>query len=168
MTERPAVNKANEVFDCISCGKKADYQETIYDVPHFGKLLISSLSCEHCQWKTTQTFSLNSKKEPVKYTAKIECIQDMETKVIRSGTGAITIPELGIEISPTTNTEGYYNNIEGILDLVEETIGNTKDKKGKELKEKIEQARNGKIVFQLILEDPEGNSALIGKKVKKL
>ncbi|MDO8427622.1 MAG: ZPR1 zinc finger domain-containing protein [Candidatus Diapherotrites archaeon] len=168
MNPEKKVTKANQIFDCVSCGKKADYQETTYTVPYFGQLLISSLSCPHCQWKATQIFSLNEKKEPVKFSVKIETIEDMETKVIRSGNGTIKIPELGIEITPTTNTEGYYNNIEGLLELVQELIIESTDKNAQKTVQQISQARNGKLNFTVILEDSTGNSALIGKKVKKL
>ena len=169
MEKKHSENKiARQVFDCPSCGKKAGYQETIYNVPHFGKMLIGSLACDHCKWKTTQTFSLADQHKAVKFEAQVETVEDMETKVIRAGTGTVKIPELGVEISPTNYTEGYYNNLEGLLELAEEAIGTPQDKKGQELLDKIKQARNGKFKFTVILEDPEGNSALIGKKVKKL
>ncbi len=156
-----------QIFDCPSCGKPAEYKEIIYEVPHFGKMLIGSLVCGSCLWKNTQTFSLSDQHKPVKFEVKIQTIKDMETKVIRANTATVLIPELGIEISPTTFTDGYYNNVEGLLELANEAVSISKGKKSKEIQGKIALAREGKFPFTVILEDPAGNSILIGKKLKK-
>jgi zinc finger protein len=169
MTKEKQENKiAKAKFECPNCKKKADFQEMQHEIPYFGKLLISSLGCDHCKWKTTQVFSLNEDKKPVKFSVRIETIEDMETKVIRAGTATITIPEWDVEITPTTYTEGYYNNIEGLLELIAEAVSIIKTKSAEVVLKKIAQARAGDIIFTVILADPKGNSALLGKKVKKL
>ena len=100
----------------------------------------------------------------------------MSVKIVKSSTSTVQVPELGVRIEPTVNSQGYFTNIEGLLNKIEESLSFTasleeEEKDAKDLKEKlfkkINDAKNAKFPFTVIVEEPFGNGALIGKKVKK-
>ena len=100
---------------------------------------------------------------------------DLTTRVARSTTGRIEIPELGLVVEPGTACEGFVTNIEGILyrfeQAVETVLANpeSEDERAAALRvmEAIAAAREVAFPFTLILEDPAGNSALVGEKAEK-
>ena len=94
--------------------------------------------------------------------------------VAASASGAIRIPELGVEIDPGPACEGFVSNIEGVLDRIEDVVtGVLTWAEGEErenalaLRERIALAREGSVPFTLIIEDPTGNSAIVSPKAEK-
>ncbi|RLF31029.1 MAG: hypothetical protein DRN07_07880 [Thermoplasmata archaeon] len=143
------------------------------EIPYFGKIIILTTRCENCKFKHADVFTVEIK-EPLSYKIRVECEEDLNTKVIRSSSGTIIIPELGIKIEPGTHAQGFITNIEGILERIEKVLKFQlktqkvkKLRKVKELLAKVEKMRNGKLGFTLILKDPFGNSGIISKKAKK-
>ncbi|MBU2565058.1 MAG: hypothetical protein KJ655_02215, partial [Candidatus Thermoplasmatota archaeon] len=64
----------------------------------------------------------------------------------------------------------FVSNIEGVLERIKNVIQDiqTKNtKKKKDVLKKIEKIVEGKEKATLIIDDPLGNSAIIGKKAKK-
>ena len=161
-------------IDCPKCKEKAIMTETIIEIPFFGKTLFSNLRCKKCGFNLNDVSS-DSEKPPTRFTVKIESEKDLTTKIVKSSTSTVKIPELGVRIEPTPSSEGYFTNIEGllnkILDSLSFTVFEEEEQDAKKLKEKltkkIEQAKNAEISFTVIIEDPFGNGALIGEKVKK-
>ena len=162
-------------IDCPNCAKKATLVELQRNIPHFGKALFSTISCEHCGIKFNNVFCL-SNQEPTSYSAKIESEEDLKTKIVRCSSSTIKIPALGVTIHPTQLADGYYSNMEGLLERVQEVVEGAQrsaDTSGSKqnaerILKKIAKARDGKLRFTVYLEDPLGGSALIGKKAKKL
>jgi zinc finger protein len=75
---------------------------------------------------------------------------------------------LGITIEPGPLSEGYISNIEGLLDRIEAVTKALLESKGaEEFLKKLKNARNAAFDFEVVIEDPLGNSALIGTKVSK-
>ena len=160
-------------LECPSCSAKASLVQNIRNIPNFGEMMLTHLYCS-CGFKYSDAMSLEFK-QPVQYEVKINNEKDLSVKMIRSSSGTIRIPELGVEIEPGPAAEGYFTNIEGLLDRVEQAgrvIKNSAQEK-EELEaaraglDKIEAARNGKIPFTVIVLDPFGNSALVGEGVKR-
>jgi len=106
--------------------------------------------------------------EPVRYEFSVSGQEDLDTRVVRSTTGLLQIPELGILVEPGPACEGFISNIEGVLQRFEEVMdriltwaeGEERDN-ALALKEKILEARDGKVPFTLIVQDVDGNSAII-------
>lgn len=178
INQKQSPSSQSMAIECPECNSKASITETIENIPHFGKALFSTVYCEKCGFRLSDVTNMDFN-EPVGYTAKIEKAKDLETKIVRSSSGTINIPKLGIKIEPGENAEGYITNIEGLLDRVEQVIKTVlsdgyeqqaKDEKRiarKEL-ERVKEARNGQIPFEVTVLDPFGNSALIGEKAKKM
>ncbi|MDD5503197.1 MAG: ZPR1 zinc finger domain-containing protein [Candidatus Thermoplasmatota archaeon] len=160
---------------CPVCGeKKLEYRVERLDIPHFGETLQTTLMCQGCDYKTTDTLIV-SQKEPTRYEIFVDSEDDMMVRVIRSTSGTIKFPDLGITVEPTPLSESFISNVEGVLNRVKDVLmqaidgADTESQKllGKRLAETIELVRNGKQPTTFILDDPFGNSAIVSEKVKK-
>ncbi|MFX0134481.1 MAG: ZPR1 zinc finger domain-containing protein [Candidatus Hodarchaeota archaeon] len=173
------INKNIDVFfnktDCPICKSRIQTLYKTHDIPFFGEIILLTLICPNCGYKKNDVFSVYEK-EPKRYIFNIDEETDLKIKVVRSGSCTIKIPEFGTIIEPGVESEGYITNIEGILSRVsailmiiekdsqdEETLN-----KIQELNKKIGTAKEGKLSFTLILEDPTGNSAIISNDSLKL
>ncbi len=98
----------------------------------------------------------------------------MTVRVVKSSTGIVEIPELGVTIKPGPASEGYVSNVEGVLDRIQSTLKLAikkaepkKRERGKNLLKKIRAIRKGRLKVKLIITDPFGNSAIVDERVKK-
>ncbi len=159
---------------CPSCGKRTELVILEYDVPYFGKIMLTSINC-NCGFKHNDCIVLGVK-DPVRYSIKVG--DDLFAKVIRSTSGTIRIPEIGVTIEPGPASQAFITNVEGILDRVRDIVlmamrwrreeGDEKAvKKCEEILETIDDAINGKKELTLILEDPLGNSMIASRKAEK-
>lgn len=165
------------IVECPECDSKLSLVETIKKLPNFGDVLISTLSCKHCGFRLTDVMPAEFH-EPTAFEVKIESEKDMYTKVVRSSSGTIEIPELGVKIQPGPRAEGYITNIEGVLDRIEQVTKlalmqkdadeSDESKLARKEFELIKKVRNAEIPFRFIIVDPFGNSALLGPKVKSI
>ena len=160
---------------CPVCGeKKLECTVERLDIPHFGETLQTTLVCGGCNYKTTDTLIVNER-DPVHYGIDVASEEDMMVRVIRSTSGTIRLPDLGVTVEPTPLSESFVSNIEGVLVRVKEVIGQaiggaeTDGQKmlGKRLVEAIERIRAGKEKTTIIIDDPFGNSAIISEKARK-
>ncbi len=114
-------------------------------------------------------------KEPMRYEMPVETSEDLNARVIRSTSGTIRIPEMGVTIEPGSVSESYVTNIEGVLQRVRDVLltasrwvkgDKEKSLRSEELLCMLEDVIEGKRKITVIVEDPLGNSAIISKKVK--
>lgn len=164
--------KENSAIACANCGEPAKIVQTVRAVQHFGKVAIITMICPACGFKFVDVFSTGVRK-PSRFEVKAANAADLRTKIVRSSSSTIRIPELGVTIEPAALSEGYISNLEGLLERIEgaaSILASSADAAGKKGADgalaKIRAAKDGKAKFTLIVEDPLGNSALIGKKVK--
>ncbi len=158
-------------IDCPSCGRrgqKVDFHR--HNIKYFGEVMESVISCQ-CGYRHVDVLTLDEK-EPVRYTVKIEAEEDMNIRVVRSGSSTIEIPELGVKVTPGTASEGYITNIEGVLTRIADVLASLKEwGEGEEeadaLMRRIEGIKRGEDAVRLIIEDPRGNSAIISDKAVK-
>jgi len=134
----------------------------------------SVILCSNCGYRHVDVVAL-AEKEPAKYTLKVETEEDLLARVVRSSYSTVKIPELGVEITPGSEGEGYISNVEGVLARVEDIlitvkswVGESKKvKKADELLERINRIKSGRESMHLIIEDSTGNSAIISHKAVK-
>ncbi len=155
------------MIPCPNCGGELRTLVTTYDVPFFGRVLITSISCE-CGFRHADSVVVDTK-EPTRYTIKINK-HNLFTKVIRSTSGTIRIPEIGVSIEPGPASQAFITNLEGVLDRVEGIVRTAmrwnanderKVKKCQWILERIRNTIEGDDELTLILEDPFGNSLII-------
>lgn len=161
-THCPVCN-GNNTLDMTS---KAD------KIPYFGEVMESTLLCSECGYKHSDTICLEVK-EPVKYTLKISK-DKLNTRVVKSQTTTLSIPELGLKVEPGPKSQGYISNVEGVINRFESAI-NTAMKWAEEkeiqenalkILEKIENVKTGKEKVTLVLEDPFGHSVIVDNDAK--
>ena len=130
-----------------------------------------SAKCQ-CSFRFADTLSLSTK-EPIRYEISVETQEDLDARVIRSTSGTIRIPEMGITIEPGMASESYVTNIEGVLHRVRSIlmtasrwVQEEEDKfsRSQELLCMLEEVIAGKKKITVIIEDSFGNSAIISKK----
>ncbi len=158
---------------CPACNSKGmEYNAEQIDLPYLGQSLETMLRCDECGYRHTD-FVLLDTKDPMRFSYRVTAADDMMVRVVRSGSGTIRIPELGIEIEPGMASEAFITNIEGIIVRVERVLDQLhRDAEDDESRAKIEalQAvfaamREGKAnPVTLVLEDPFGNSAILAEK----
>ncbi len=158
---------------CPSCSKEIEYLYQTENIPYFSDILIVSANCLSCGYRYVDTHLLKSE-EPCRYEFFLSGAEDLSVRVIRSMTGTIKIPELGMQIDPGPACHGFVTNIEGVLDRIENVVRGTliwAENEEREnatiLLDQITRARAGVFPFTLIIEDPSGNSAIISERVKK-
>lgn len=142
------------------------------EIPYFGEIMYISAKCQ-CSFRFADTMLLSSK-EPMRYELLIETQEDLNARVIRSTSGTIRIPEMGITIEPGAVSESYITNVEGVMQRVQSVLmtasrwvqeDEEKFARSKELLCMLEEVLESKNKITVIIEDPLGNSAIISKKV---
>ena len=106
---------------CPLCHKELLTNWVPDNIPFFGEGMHITSICE-CGFRYSDTLILAQRK-PVRYELKIKNQDDLDARVVRSTSGTIRIPELGVDIEPGPASESFVSNIEGVLDRVEEILG---------------------------------------------
>ncbi|HDN74352.1 MAG TPA: ZPR1 zinc finger domain-containing protein [Archaeoglobus sp.] len=158
---------------CPKCGRELKVKTVTYPTPYFGEILLTSLTCE-CGFKYANTLILGFN-YPVRFTIKINK-ETLYTKVVRSTSCTIRIPEIQTSIEPGPASQAFITNLEGILRRVEDAVRMAmrwhshdikKVERCKQILEKINRTIEGNEELTLILEDPLGNSAIISDQAFK-
>ncbi|ADE36309.1 ZPR1 zinc finger domain-containing protein [Methanohalophilus mahii] len=168
-------NEKKEGFDtqttCPLCHNEMIIHWQSDDIPFFGEVMYVTSRCE-CGFRFTDTMIL-AQKEPIRCELKIEKEEDLNCRVIRSISGTIRIPELGIVVEPGNVSDSYVTNVEGLLfrvrDVVETAIkwsedDPEKEAAGKKILERLNDTLSSKANLTVIMEDPLGNSTIISER----
>ena len=157
---------------CPSCdGRGLEYTTEAVDLPYLGKSLQILLRCLACGYRH-HDFVLTEHREPTRYTFVISKAEHMSVRVVRSSSGTVRIPELGVSIEPGIASEAFVSNLEGILVRVERVLGQLlRDAESDEIRGKVTDLLDVMLALRegtgpavtVILEDPFGNSAILGE-----
>ncbi len=158
---------------CPACGHQGmEYNAENVDLPYLGESLETMVRCKECGYRHTD-FILTETKEPSRYRFEIRLADDMMVRVVRSSSGTIRIPSLGILIEPGIASDAFITNVEGILVRVERILNQLhNDAEDEETRLKVQELmdvftamRDGKAQpAELIIEDPFGNSAIVDER----
>jgi len=158
---------------CPSCNTEIEYLYLTENIPYFSDILIISATCPSCGFRYVDTQLLKNA-EPVRYEMKISTREDLDIRVVRSMTGILEIPELGVRIDPGPACQGFVTNVEGVLGRVVQAIraavmdGDEPERENARiLLEKIERVKNAELPITVIIQDPMGNSVLVSDKAEK-
>lgn len=155
---------------CPSCDHKGlEYTTERVELPFLGPSMEIMLRCDECGYRHND-FVLTQHREPTRYYYEVTKGDDMSVRVVRSSSGTVRVPELGITIEPGTASEAFISNVEGVLVRVERILDQLlRDAESDEMKgritalvERMGGLRDGKGgPVTLVLEDPFGNSAIL-------
>jgi zinc finger protein len=154
---------------CPAChAQTVEYTAIDLDVPYFGDLLQTVMMCSSCGFRHSDVIH-GKTREPRRWTFRTSSAQDMSVRIVRSTSGTLRIPELGVLIEPGAASEAFVSNIEGILVRIEQVLNQLRrdaetEKERAVIQERLDQleaARTGRLPVTVILEDPYGNSLIV-------
>jgi len=153
--------------ECPLCGAESELHCVPYEIPFFGEIMIFTTVCASCGFRATDVMVLSEEKRE-RCEMVVSSAEDVNAIVVRSSSGTIEIPELGVSVEPKSG-EAFISTVEGVLKRVENVVKMlSKDGKGKkradEVLKQIEDIKSGKASMTLIIDDPTGNSAIIPDK----
>jgi zinc finger protein len=142
----------------------------ISEIPYFGEHTQMTMMCDSCGWKNTDFIPAEGKKAG-SWTMKINTIEHMSVRVVRSSSCTVRIEEIGLEVEPGGNSSGYITNIEGVLnrfrDIVEMILRQAKRDNEENVEkcllllEKISEIKKGNKEIEIVLLDPMGHSQIL-------
>ena len=164
------------IIKCPACsveGKAKSIMKEL-EIPHFGKVLETSIQCPECGFKHSDIIALEQN-EPAKYVLEINK-NTLTVRVVRSQSATVSIPEIGVKVEPGPKSEGYVTNVEGILNRFEEAVKealNLFDDEpcqinGKNTLNKIQELKKGNGTATLIIQDPFGQSKIVSDSAEIL
>lgn len=163
------------VEHCPLCGAAGKFKVKgrIDTIPYFGQVMETLMRCEGCNFKHADVMCLGER-APMRYELRVGSSEDMKVRVVRSSSGTIKVPELGVSIEPGPASEGFVTNIEGVLDRVEGVVrlalreaSGEKKRRAEALLEKLRAVREGGLEVRLVVMDPLGHSAIVDERAKK-
>lgn len=142
------------------------------EIPHFGKVLETTILCPSCGFKHSDIIALEQN-DPVKYVIEINK-NNLSVRVVRSQSATVSIPEVGVKVEPGPKSEGYVTNIEGILTRFESAVKkalNLFDNEESQINakntlNKIQELKKGNGTATLIILDPFGQSNIVSENVE--
>jgi zinc finger protein ZPR1 len=161
------------VIDCVFCKSKNSMSliTKTENIPHFGEIMESVIKCPKCGYRHSDIICLEQK-EPARYILRLEKA-NLNARVIKSPTGTISIPELGLKVEPGSKSQGYISNVEGVLNRFQNAVKTAlywaedpkKKKNAIKILEEIKKIKIGEISVTMVVEDPFGHSKIINENV---
>ena len=169
-------NLAEMIIKCPACGIEGVAKSIMkeLDIPHFGKVLETTIQCPKCGFRHSDVIALEQN-DPAKYIIEINK-NNLSVRVVRSQSATIELPEIGVKVEPGPKSEGFVTNVEGVLirfeDAVKKALNLFEDAQSQEnakntLKQ-IEELKKGNATATLIILDPFGQSNIVSENVEIL
>ena len=156
---------------CMNCKEQGTTRLLLTKIPFFKDIIVMSFSCPHCGYRNT---SLEDAKElapqGIHFVLTVKTSKDMNRRIIKSNYASLSVPCCGLEI-PSMTQKGKLSTIEGFISTAKENLsasledgyyaemGDNYINEIKQTIKKLSDTLNGdKFPFELILDDPSGNS----------
>ena len=91
------------------------------EIPYFGEHTQVTVLCKSCGWRQTDFIPAEGKK-PGLSRLIISKPEHIRSRVVRSSSCTVRIPELDLEVNPGTASTGYVSNVEGVIDRFMDVI----------------------------------------------
>ncbi len=144
------------------------------DLPYFDEVLQLTFQCEACGFRRTD-LHITKQEDPMRHRLTVDRVQDLSARVVRSSSGHFEIPELDIRAEPGQAAESFVTNAEGVLDRCISAIetalrgaSGEEEERAERLLEKADRLRAVEEEWTLVIEDPLGNSAILGENVEEV
>jgi len=154
--------------DCPVCRIKGslEMKTTTEEIPYFGEVMESTVMCVECGFKHSDVICLEAK-EPVKYELKIDK-NKFNTRVVKSQSATVSIPELGLKVEPGPQSQGFVSNIEGIFERFKKAVltalswaeDETSKNNANQILKNMDEIVKGEKSVTIIIEDPFGHSLI--------
>ena len=91
------------------------------EIPYFGEHTQVTVMCHDCGWKQTDFIPAEGKKAGC-WSLKITNENQLNSRIVRSSSCTISIPELDLQVNPGSNATGYVSNVEGVINRFLEIV----------------------------------------------
>ena len=156
---------------CMNCHDKGTTRLLTTKIPFFKDIIVMSFSCPHCGYRNTGIEDAEElSPHGIHFVLTVKTSKDMDRRIIKSNYASLSIPCCGLEI-PAMTQKGKLSTVEGFISTAKESfsasledgyygeMGDDFINKIKETIQKLTDTLNGdKFPFELILDDPSGNS----------
>ena len=164
------------IIKCPACAVEGVAKSIMkeLEIPHFGKVLETSIQCPSCGFKHNDVIALEQN-DPAKYVLEINK-NNLSIRVVRSQSATVSIPEVGVKVEPGPKSEGFVTNVEGVLTRFEDAVkkalnlfgDNESQVNAKKTLEHIQELKKGNGTATLIILDPFGQSNIVSEKAEIL
>lgn len=164
------------IIQCPVCGIEGVAKSVMkeLEIPHFGKVLETTILCPSCGFKHSDVIALEQN-DPAKYILEINK-NNQSIRVVRSQSATISIPEIGVKVEPGPKSEGYVTNVEGVLTRFESAVKKAlnlfEDEESqinaKNTLKNIQELKKGNGTATLIMLDPFGQSNIVSENAEIL
>ena len=96
----------------------------IDEIPYFGEHTQVTVMCHSCGWKQTDFIPAEGKKAGC-WKLAITDEKQLRSRVVRSSSCTVRIPELDLQVNPGSSSTGYVSNVEGVLNRFLEAVSYT-------------------------------------------
>ena len=161
-------------IDCPVCGGKntASYTTQTHELAYFGEIVESTIQCEKCGFRHNDIIT-TEQKDPAKHSLIITK-KSLDSRVVRSQSATVSLPEIGIKVEPGPKSEGYISNVEGVIvrfiDATKRALNMFHDdlsqENGKRVLENLNKILDGELETLLLIEDPFGQSKIMDVRAK--
>lgn len=164
------------IIKCPACGIEGVAKSIMkeLEIPHFGKVLETTLLCPSCGFRHSDVIALEQN-DPAKYVLEINK-NNLSIRVVRSQSATVIIPEVGVKVEPGPKSEGYVTNVEGMLTRFEDAVikalnlfdDEESQANAKNTLDHIRELKKGNGTATLIILDPFGQSNIVSEKAEVL
>ena len=108
---------------CPICQQKGEVYMIAHidEIPYFGEHTQVTVMCHSCGWKQTDFIPAEGQKAGC-WSLLLDNPNQLKSRVVRSSSCTIRIPELDLQVNPGSNATGYVSNVEGVLNRFVEII----------------------------------------------
>ena len=101
---------------CPICHKEGEVYMIAHidEIPYFGEHTQVTVMCHSCGWKQTDFIPAEGQKAGC-WSLSVKKREHLKSRVVRSSSCTIRIPELDLQVNPGSSATGYVSNIEGVI-----------------------------------------------------
>lgn len=162
-------------FKCPLCSDgKLIISNAEHTLPDGDKYLIMKIECDKCEFTKNDLIPLETPIKPGKYILQVFSKEDLKSKIYRSFSGVLEIPELEMVVEPGPAADFYITNVEGVLQRIKSAVqffkrnSEEKNVKVEMILKNIDKAIEGQFKFTLIITDDLGGSYIVPFNKKSL
>uniref|UniRef100_A0A6P7FPP1 Zinc finger protein ZPR1 n=1 Tax=Diabrotica virgifera virgifera TaxID=50390 RepID=A0A6P7FPP1_DIAVI len=153
---------------CMNCHEDGITRLLLTKIPFFKELVLMSFTCEHCGYQNNEIQSGAAvAKKGVRISLTVSTKRDLNRQVVKSDYTSVKLVELDFEIPPKSQ-KGEVTTVEGVINR--SITGLEQDQPVRKIQhpeaaeqieefiKKLQELKEVKTPFTLILEDISGNS----------
>jgi len=154
---------------CMACGGSGETRIMLTEIPLFREVLLSSFACPECGERNTEVqFGGETQPRGCRMAVTCHSKEDIDRQVVKSESCTVLIPDLEFEI-PAATQRGVVTTVEGVMTRAADELAALQPQRlqaDAELGRKVQvvidalrdRARGEVLPFQLVVDDPAGNS----------